>query len=89
MLTKNDLNGIRGIVKEEVGNLDKKLSTKIDAKIEGLDEKLSAKIDVLDKKLDKVQEDIGEYLNHLEPRVTIVEKRVDAIEEDLNLPKSQ
>ena len=74
MLTKNDLNQIRGIVKEEI-------------KIEVTP--LSKKIEVLDKKLDKVQEDIGEYLNRLEPRVTIVEKRIDDVEEHLNFPKTQ
>lgn len=78
MLTKNDLNQIREVVREE-----------IKLEVEPLDNKLIAKIDSLDKKLDKVQGDMGEYLNHLEPRVTAVEKRLDNIEEDLNFPKAQ
>ena len=85
MLTKNDLNQIRGIVKEEI----KTEVTPLSKKIDNLDKKLSAKIEILDKKVDKVQEDIGEYLNRLEPRVTITEKRVDDIEEHLDFPKSQ
>lgn len=92
MLTKTDLEKITLVVKGEVNPLkkaveagDKELSTKIEA----IDKKLSTKIDILDKKLDRVQKDVGEYLNHLEPRVTIVEKRVDDIEESLNIPKSQ
>jgi predicted nucleic acid-binding Zn-ribbon protein len=85
MLTKNDLNQIKKVVKEEIKTEVSPLSKKIDA----LDKKLSSKIDAVDKKLDKVQEDIGEYLNSLEPRVTIVEKGVNDIEENLNFPKSQ
>ena len=70
MLTKNDLQQIKGIVKEEV-------------------EPIKIAVKAVDKKLDKVQEDIAEYLNTLEPRITNVEGRMSNIEEHLDLPKSQ
>ena len=92
MLTKNDLQQIRGVVREEAGTLDKKFGAKfdkLDKKIDGVESSLSTKINKLDQKLDKVQEDISVYLNKLEPRVTAVEIRVNDIEEHLDLPKPQ
>lgn len=78
MLTKNDLQQIRGIVKEEVRD-----------EVRVLDKRLSAKIDKLDQKLDKAQEDISEILTAVIEHHDSLEKRVDHIEEHLDLQKPQ
>ena len=74
MLTKNDLQQIRGVVKEEVGVLD---------------QKLSKKIDTVDQKLNKVQEDISEILTEIITGHDSLTKRVERIEDHLDFPKPQ
>jgi len=65
MLTKNDLQQIRTVVKEEVKTEIKPLKIKVDS---------------LDKKLDNAQEDISEILTAVIKGHTDLEKRVGKVE---------
>jgi len=76
MLTNNDLQAIRKVIKEEVGPLDRKVVT------------LDKKVEKLDKKLDKAQEDISAILTTVIEHHDALEKRVGHIEEHLNLHPS-
>jgi hypothetical protein len=77
MLTSDDLQAIKGIVKDEVQVLDKNIQI------------LDTKIEALDKKLDKAQEGISEILTEVISHHDKLAKRVDHIEKHLNLPSPQ
>ncbi|HUD09395.1 MAG TPA: hypothetical protein VMR77_01145 [Patescibacteria group bacterium] len=62
MLTNNDLEQIRKVVKEEVKPLD--------------------------KKLDRVQEDVSDILTALDQRQTRIESRVDQLEAEVGIATS-
>ncbi len=73
MLTKNDLNQIRKVVKEE---------------IQPVEERLSREIRGVDKKLDRAQEDISEILTAIDQHQTLLEKRVEKLEEHVGITEN-
>ena len=84
MLTKNDLVQIRGVVKEEVGVVDRKLS----AKIEGVDKRF----DPIHKELKKhgkllrsLKKDQKTMLNLLDGEQMQQRKRLKRVEEHLGI----
>ncbi len=81
MLTKDDIKQIRGVVKEEIGTVGKRLEKRID----GAETGLTAKINNLDKKVDKIQEDISEILTTVIDHHGKLEKRVTRIEDNLDI----
>lgn len=84
MLTKNDLQQIRGILKEEVGAVKEAVKT-----VKEEVTSLKSSIEYIDRKLDKAQEDISEILTEVIGRHDALEQRVSQIEERIALHKPQ
>ncbi len=74
MLTRNDLEQIRVVVRKEVKEEVVPVKNAIEA---------------MDKKLDGVQTDVSDILTALDQRQTRIEGRVDRLEDEVGIAKPQ
>ena len=75
------------VTRDEVKAAVAPLATK--AEVAAVDQKIDRLRAEMQEGFNRLSEDIGEYLNKLEPRVTHLEHRVDDVEEQLDFPKPQ
>ena len=76
-LTKDDLEAIRSIVKEEVTASEKRMREYIDLKIDGVEKSLNARIDGVEKSLNARIDAVDEKLS---ARIDGVHTRIDGLE---------
>ncbi|RJR24764.1 hypothetical protein C4578_02490 [Candidatus Microgenomates bacterium] len=78
MLTKDDLNQIRQVVKEETTSLDKRVGS------------LETKVDSLEKSMNKgfkrIEKILGQSFDYLDKRYLNHERRIKRVESTLDLP---
>jgi uncharacterized protein involved in exopolysaccharide biosynthesis len=87
MFTEEQLKQLREVIRDEVKTAVEPLATK--EEVAAVDRKIDALRAEMQEGFKQLTEDIGEYLNKLEPRVTHLEHRLDDLEEQLDFPKPQ
>lgn len=89
MLTQNDLQAIKGIVKGEIKPLKKQLDI-VEMKVELVNKKVDQVAERLDKKIDTSQEKTIDILSELiHAGYNLHEKRIKGIEDHLHIPQAQ
>lgn len=92
MLTKDDLNQIRLVVKEETTSLDKRVGS-LETKVGSIEIKLGSletKVGSLEKSMNRgfkrIEEILNQSFNYLDKRYLNHERRIKIIESTLDLP---